>query len=114
MSRALRCFVYGRTGGFALLLFFFITTWSLSSFAAQRGSYDLMEMSIEDLMKIEITSVSKKAQKISDAAAAIFVITQEDIRRSGVTNIPDALRMAPGVEVARIERQQMGHQRPGV
>jgi iron complex outermembrane receptor protein len=54
-------------------------------------------------MNIEVTSVSKKAQKLSSAAAAIFVITQEDIRRSGVTSIPEALRMAPGVQVAHID-----------
>jgi iron complex outermembrane receptor protein len=64
---------------------------------------DLTHLSLEDLMRIEVTSVSKKGERLSDAPAAIFVITQEDIRRSGVTNIPDALRMAPGVEVARID-----------
>jgi iron complex outermembrane receptor protein len=78
-------------------------SWDSSFLAAQSDVQDLIKLSIEDLMKMEITSVSKKAQKISDAAAAVFVITQEDIRRSGVTTIPEALRMAPGVEVARID-----------
>jgi iron complex outermembrane receptor protein len=64
---------------------------------------DLAELSIEDLMNIEITTVAKKPQKLSDAAAAIFVITQEDIRRSGATSIPEALRMVPGLQVARID-----------
>jgi iron complex outermembrane receptor protein len=64
---------------------------------------DFLSMPLEDLMNIEITSVSKKSQRLSDAAAAVFVITQEDIRRSGVTSIPEALRMAPGVQVARID-----------
>ncbi|MDY6987912.1 MAG: TonB-dependent receptor [Thermodesulfobacteriota bacterium] len=64
---------------------------------------DLMEMTIEELMNIEITSVSKKAQKLSEAASAIFVITQEDIRRSGATSIAEVLRMVPGVQVARID-----------
>lgn len=64
---------------------------------------DLTVMSIEDLMGIKVTSVSKKAQYLSDSAAAIFVITNEDLRRSGVTNIPDALRMVPGLNVARID-----------
>jgi iron complex outermembrane receptor protein len=64
---------------------------------------DLTQLSLEDLMRIEVTSVSKKGEQLSDAPAAIFVITQEDIRRSGVTSIPEALRMAPGVEVARID-----------
>lgn len=62
-----------------------------------------MELSIEELMDIEVTSVSKKKQKLYDAAAAIFVITHDDIRRSGVTSIPDALRLAPGLEVARTD-----------
>ena len=62
----------------------------------------LAEKSIEDLMNIEVTSVSKKEQKLSSVAAAIFVITQEDLRRSGATNIPDLLRMVPGLDVAQI------------
>lgn len=64
---------------------------------------DLTAFGIEELMEITVTSVSKKSQKIADAAAAIYVITQDDIRRSGVTNIADALRMAPGVQVAKID-----------
>jgi len=64
---------------------------------------DVLELSLEDLLDIEVTSVSKKAQSLSDTAAAIFVITNDDLRRSGVTNIPDALRMVPGLNVARID-----------
>ena len=63
---------------------------------------DLSAKSLEDLMSIEVTSVSKKEQKLSEVAAAIFVITQEDIRRSGATNIPDLLRMVPGLDVGQI------------
>jgi iron complex outermembrane receptor protein len=59
-------------------------------------------VSIENLMNMEVTSVSKKGQKLSRVAAAIFVITKEDIRRSGATNIPDLLRMVPGMDVAQI------------
>ncbi|MGA7791585.1 MAG: TonB-dependent receptor [Candidatus Acidiferrales bacterium] len=66
------------------------------------GQRDLSEVPIEDLMNIEVTSVSKKEQKMSQAAAAIFVITQEDIRRSGAANIPDLLRMVPGLDVSQI------------
>lgn len=62
---------------------------------------DLTELSLQDLMKIEITSVSKRAQPLSDAAASIFVITRDDIRRSGATSLPEALRLAPNLEVAR-------------
>src|SRR5258708_1287499 len=68
----------------------------------QEKPRDLAEKSIEALMKVEVTSVSKKEQKLSSVAAAIFVISQEDIRRSGATNIPDLLRMVPGLDVAQI------------
>jgi iron complex outermembrane receptor protein len=64
---------------------------------------DLTQISLEDLMNIQVTSVSKKEQKLARAGAAVYVITQEDIRRSGATNIPDVLRMAPGVNVAQID-----------
>ncbi len=62
--------------------------------------------SLEDLMKIDVTSVSKKEESLAKTAAAVFVISQEDIRRSGATNIPDLLRMVPGVEVAQINANQ--------
>ena len=79
-----------------------------SDLAAVAGSLpsDLTELSIEALMDIEITSLSKKSQKLSDAPAAVFVITNEDIRRSGVTSIPEALRMVPGIQVAKITANQ--------
>jgi iron complex outermembrane recepter protein len=64
---------------------------------------DLTELSLEDLMDIRVTSTSRRPQSVAESAAAVFVITQEDIRRSGVTSIPEALRMVPGVEVARID-----------
>ena len=64
---------------------------------------DLTEMSLEALMNIEVTSVSKKPQKKAEAAAAIFVISNTDLKRWGVTNIPEALRRVPGVQVARID-----------
>ena len=63
---------------------------------------DLFQLSLEDLMNLKVTSVSKKEQTMSRAAAAVAVITQEDIQRSGATNIPDLLRMVPGLNVAQI------------
>jgi iron complex outermembrane receptor protein len=63
----------------------------------------LKQLSLEQLMDVEVTSVSKKEQRVADTAAAIFVISQEDIRRSGVTTIAEALRLAPGVTVSRID-----------
>src|SRR6266567_2433677 len=71
-----------------------------------RNVPDVTAMSMEDLMNLQVTSVSKHTQKVADAAAAIFVITQEDIRRSGATSIPEALRLVPGLEVARIDQNK--------
>ena len=71
--------------------------------SGQSGTVDLTQASLEDLMNIQVTSVSKKEQKLAKTGAAIFVITQDDIHRSGATNIPDVLRMAPGVDVAQID-----------
>jgi iron complex outermembrane recepter protein len=64
---------------------------------------DLTQVSLEDLMNVEVTSVSRKEQKLSKTGAAIFVISQEDIRRSGASTIPDLLRMVPGMDVAQID-----------
>jgi iron complex outermembrane receptor protein len=77
--------------------------WLQESLQAQRRPPDLTELSLEELMNLEVTTVARKEQKLSEAAAAIFVITQEDIRRSGATHIPEALRMVPGLDVARID-----------
>nr|WP_320011334.1 TonB-dependent receptor [uncultured Desulfobulbus sp.] len=68
--------------------------------AATANEY--LDLDISQLMNITITSVAKRDQRLADAPAAVFVITQEDIRRSGVTNIPEALAMAPGIHVAQI------------
>lgn len=86
------------------LLLLWVTTggWA-AAVVLQRRPADLTELSLEGLMNIEVTSVSKKTEKLSKAAAAIFVITQEDIRRSGVTSMAEALRLAPGIEVARVD-----------
>ncbi len=70
--------------------------------AAAGAEPSIADMSLEDLLKIKITTASRKAQSLDDVPAAVFVITGEDIRRSGATSIPDALRLAPGVEVANI------------
>jgi iron complex outermembrane recepter protein len=63
---------------------------------------DLTTMNIEDLMNIEVSSVSRRQEKLSRTASAVFVIGPEDIRNSGALNIPDVLRMVPGVEVAQL------------
>jgi iron complex outermembrane receptor protein len=63
---------------------------------------DLTGLSVEQLLDVEVTSAGRKQQKLEDTATAIHVITQEDIRRSGMTTIPDLLRMVPGLQVAQI------------
>src|SRR5882757_8497369 len=75
----------------------------ISATAQIAPARDLTQFSLEDLMNVQVIAVSKKEQKLAKTGAAIFVITQEDIRRSGATNIPDLLRMVPGVDVARVD-----------
>lgn len=75
---------------------------SATGHAAGSGdSSSLKRLSIEELMDIEVTSVSRSAETLSSAAAAISVVTYDDIRRSGATTIPEALRGVPGLHVAR-------------
>lgn len=74
----------------------------LAGRAAAHEDPDLEHLSLEQLGEVAITSVSKHAQPASEAPAAIFVITGDDIRRSGATSIPEALRLAPNLQVTRI------------
>jgi len=67
---------------------------------------DYMNMSLEDLLSVEVSSVSRKQELLHNAGAAVFVISARDIRRSGVTSIPEALRMVPGVNVARVNSNE--------
>lgn len=68
-----------------------------STYAAE----DLTRLSLSELSEATVTSVSKKPELLLDTASSVFVITQEDIRRSGAMSVPEALRMVPGVHVAR-------------
>ena len=92
---------WGRRVGRILAPLVVAILWAIPAWP-QQSQADLTKVNIEDLMNIDVTSVSKKDQKLSQVASAIFVITQEDIRRSGATNIPDLLRMVPGMDVAQI------------
>lgn len=87
------------TLGLRLALFEPSLGWANSSSQESK----LLELNLEELMNIEVTLLTKKKQKLSESAAAVYVIMQEDIRRSGVTSIPEALRLAPGLQVARID-----------
>ena len=68
-----------------------------------RAQTDLSDASLEDLMQMDVTSASRRTQALNDTAAAVHVITAEDIRRSGAASLPEALRLAPNLEVARVD-----------
>ena len=69
----------------------------------QGGQTPLKQLTLEQLANVEVTTVSRSPEQVWKTAAAIYVITQQDIQNSGVATIPDALRLAPGVEVAQID-----------
>ena len=71
--------------------------------APQKTPAELTALSLESLLNIEVTSVSRREQRLSQSASAVYVITAEDIRRSGATTIPDALRLAPGLQVMQAD-----------
>ncbi|MEO8058902.1 MAG: TonB-dependent receptor [Burkholderiales bacterium] len=66
----------------------------------------LADLSLEELANIEITSVSRRPERLNDAAASVYVITSEDIRRSGATTLAEALRLAPNLQVAQLDAGQ--------
>lgn len=78
-----------------------ISLTALSSHA-ETPFVDLASLTLEELANIQITSVSKKAERLADAAASVFVITQDDIRHSGATSLPEVLRLAPNLQVAQV------------
>lgn len=81
-----------------------MTLWVTSAaFAQESNSFDL---SLQELMNVEVTSVSKQKQPLSNSPAAVYVITQDAIRHSGATSIPQALRDVPGLHVAQIDSQK--------
>src|SRR6202012_3706186 len=69
------------------------------AYAQQLAQNDINQMSIEQLANVTITSVSKATEPLSDAAAAVYVISHDDVTRSGATSIPEMLRLAPNLEV---------------
>src|SRR5664279_1289145 len=79
---------------------------SLAPMLAQRvGSPtdDLTKLGVDELFSVQVTSVGRKAQKISKSPASVFVLTAEDIRRSGATSIPEALQWVPGVTALSLD-----------
>jgi iron complex outermembrane receptor protein len=67
---------------------------------------DLADLSLEQLANVAVSSVSRREEPLSRAPASIYVITGDDIRRSGATSLPEALRLAPNLQVARVDSSQ--------
>ena len=86
----------------SISIFLFLTTIS----SANEDINALTQLSLEEILDIEVSTLSKKEQKLFNTAAATYVITSEDIRRSGATTVVDALRIVPGVQVAQINSNQ--------
>jgi iron complex outermembrane receptor protein len=87
----------------ALLVLLTSMGWAVERPVTRQGFLDPTQISLEDLLKIEVVSITKRPESRAEVAAAVYVITQDDIRRSGVTSLPEALRLAPGVQVAHID-----------
>jgi iron complex outermembrane recepter protein len=92
---------YGFVLGFVILTMIASSAGSNSSESDQQTG--LAQLSLEQLGNIEVTTASKAPEQAWKSSAAVYVITQDDIERSGATTVPEALRLAPGVEVARID-----------
>lgn len=74
--------------------------------ASAAGADDFLDMSLEELVDYRLMSMSRKEQRVADMAAAAYVISAEEIRRSGAQSIPEALRLVPGLNVAQISRNR--------
>lgn len=99
-----RLFTFKKPQRFSRILATLILGSAGNAWAANEGDTVAIEdLSLTDLMQLKVSTVSRKSQTLSQTAAAAFVITQEDIRRSGAMSIPEALRLAPGLDVAQID-----------
>src|SRR5256884_9628340 len=75
--------------------------------AQQRDSLQtLKQLTLDQLMNVEVTSVSRRPERLSQTASAIQVITQDDIRQSGASRLPEALRLASNLQVAQVDARQ--------
>ena len=80
-----------------------VTSGAAATDAGSPSTTSVGDLSLEDLINVTVTSVSKKEEKLNDASTAIFVLTSDDLRRSGATTVADALRLVPGLQVAAID-----------
>lgn len=95
------CQIAQRLRGFVPFLMLVIMLLSFPLAAKAQEEDDYFDLSPEQLLDLTVYSASKKESSLFDTAAAIYIVTQEDIERSGVTSLPEALRMVPGVHVAQ-------------
>src|ERR1700687_5974228 len=77
--------------------------WAQEIHIDQNASASLKKLNLEELGNVEVTTASKEPKTVWRTPAAVYVLTQEDIRRSGATSLPEVLRLVPGVEVARTD-----------
>lgn len=96
MDRRSRRSAFRRCAGSAIACALILTSTALAALPE-----DLTELSLDALMQIDVTSVSKRAEPLQEAAAAVTVLTAEDIRRSGARSLAEVLRLVPGLHVAR-------------
>jgi len=90
-----------------LLILYALGSGGMPASAADRYSADdLLSMKIEDLVNIKVTTLSKREENYMGTAGAVFVISLDDIRRSGARSIPEALRLAPGLQVSQSNNNQ--------
>ena len=93
-----------RTGVGAFCALSSILLWTGRAYA--EGQPDLADLSIEQLAQIKVTSASKQLEPLSEAPAALFVITGQDIENSGALSLPEALRLAPNLDVQQVDASQ--------
>jgi iron complex outermembrane recepter protein len=107
-NESARCVTRQVLNGATLAWLGCLLTMSLAHAQATDEAATLKKLSIEELLDIEVTSVSKRPEKLSETASAIQVITQDDIRRSGATSLPEALRLASNLQVAQKNARDWG------
>src|SRR3984885_9603556 len=94
-------------GFYAIALWFLLAATAPQAFSdMDQSTNPAKQLTLEELGNVEVTTVSKEPEEIWKTAAAVYVITNEDIQNSGATTIPEVLRLAPGVEVAQIDSHQ--------
>lgn len=74
-----------------------------SGYASQHSARSLAELSLEELASLPITSVSKRSQPLATAPASIYVLREDEIRRSAAGSLPELLRQAPNLHIARVD-----------